>query len=66
MVIDGNLAETTKRSYDSDTKVLRVARWLMPGQRAFQIATQLALLSQSDLIAAIVATDHQLSAELAE
>ena len=63
VVIDGNLAETTKRSYDAETKVLRVARWLMPGQRAFQIATQLALLSQSDLIAAIVATDHQLSAE---
>ena len=35
----------------------------MPGQRAFQIATQLALLSQSDLISAIVATDDQLSAE---
>ncbi|HWF26899.1 MAG TPA: ImmA/IrrE family metallo-endopeptidase, partial [Mycobacterium sp.] len=40
-----------------------VARWLMPCQRAFQIATQLGLLSQSDLLSAIVATDDQLSAE---
>ncbi|MGA7053924.1 MAG: short-chain fatty acyl-CoA regulator family protein, partial [Mycobacterium sp.] len=63
VVIDGALAETSKRRYDADAKVLRVARRLMPGQRAFQIATQLALLSQADLIAAIVATDHQLSAE---
>jgi XRE family transcriptional regulator, fatty acid utilization regulator len=61
--IDGDLPETTKRRYEADTKVLRVARWLMPGQRAFQIATQLALLSQSDPISAIVATDDQLSAE---
>jgi predicted transcriptional regulator/transcriptional regulator with XRE-family HTH domain len=63
VVIDGDLPETTKRRYEADTKVLRVARWLMPGQRAFQIATQLALLSQSDPISAIVATDDQLSAE---
>jgi XRE family transcriptional regulator, fatty acid utilization regulator len=63
VVIDDELPETIKRRYHSDTKVLRVARWLMPGQRAFQIATQLALLSQSDLISAIVATDDQLSAE---
>ena len=63
VVIDDELPETTKRRYHADTKVLRVARWLMPGQRAFQIATQLALLSQSDLISAIVATDDQLSAE---
>jgi predicted transcriptional regulator/transcriptional regulator with XRE-family HTH domain len=63
VVIDDALPETTKRRYHEDTKVLRVARWLMPGQRAFQIATQLALLSQSDLISAIVATDDQLSAE---
>jgi len=63
VVIDDELPETTKRRYHAHTKVLRVARWLMPGQRAFQIATQLALLSQSDLISAIVATDDQLSAE---
>jgi len=63
VVIDDDLPETSKRRYDADTKVLRVARWLLPGQRAFQMATQLALLSQSDLISAIVATDDQLSAE---
>jgi XRE family transcriptional regulator, fatty acid utilization regulator len=63
VVIDDDLPETSKRRYDADTKVLKVARWLMPGQRAFQIATQLALLSQSDLISAIVATDHELSTE---
>src|SRR5262249_52885223 len=63
VVIDAGLPETTKRRYDPDTKVLRVAHWLLPGQRAFQIATQLALLSQSDLISAIVATDGQLSTE---
>jgi len=63
VVIDGDLPENIKRRYDADARVLRVARWLMPGQRAFQIATQLALLSQSDLISAIVATDHQLSTE---
>jgi predicted transcriptional regulator len=63
VVIDDDLPETTKRRYHADTKVLRVAHWLMPGQRAFQIATQLALLSQSDLISAIVATDDQLSTE---
>jgi predicted transcriptional regulator/transcriptional regulator with XRE-family HTH domain len=63
VVIDDTLPETTKRRYDAEAKVLRVARWLLPGQRAFQIATQLALLTQSDLISAVVATDEQLSAE---
>jgi predicted transcriptional regulator/transcriptional regulator with XRE-family HTH domain len=61
--LSGDLPETSKRRYDADTKVLKIARWLLPGQRAFQIATQLALLSQSDLISAIVATDHELSTE---
>jgi XRE family transcriptional regulator, fatty acid utilization regulator len=63
VVIDGELSEHAKRSYDPDTRVLRIAQWLLPGQRAFQIATQLALLSQADLLSAIVATDDQLSAE---
>jgi len=63
VVIDGNLAEHAKRSYDPDARVLRVAQWLLPGQRAFQIATQLALLSQSELLSAIVATDDQLTPE---
>lgn len=63
VVIDGDLAEHTKRYYDPDARALRVAQWLMPGQRAFQIATQLALLSQSELLSAIVATDDQLTPE---
>ena len=63
VVIDDGLAEHAKRRYEPEAGVLRVARWLLPGQRAFQIATQLALLSQSELIAAIVATDDQLSSE---
>jgi XRE family transcriptional regulator, fatty acid utilization regulator len=63
IVIDGDLAEHAKRSYDPDARVLRVAQWLLPGQRAFQIATQLALLSQSELLSAILATDDQLTPE---
>lgn len=65
VVVDSELAEHTKRHYDPDTRVLRIAHWLQPGQRAFQIATQLALLSQSDLLSAILATDAQLSPESA-
>jgi XRE family transcriptional regulator, fatty acid utilization regulator len=63
VVVDGDLSPHAKRSYDPDTQVLRVAQWLLPSQRAFQIATQLALLSQSDLLSAIVASDDQLSPE---
>jgi XRE family transcriptional regulator, fatty acid utilization regulator len=63
VVVDGGLPETTKRSFDPATRVLRVANWLLPGQRAFQIATQLALVSQSELISALVTTDDQLSGE---
>jgi predicted transcriptional regulator/transcriptional regulator with XRE-family HTH domain len=63
VVVDGDLAAHTKRSYDPDTQVLRIAHWLLPGQRAFQIATQLALLSHSDLLSTVMATDDQLSSE---
>lgn len=63
VAVDADLPETTKRSFDPTTRVLRVAQWLMPGQRAFQIATQLALVTQSELISSILATDDQLSAE---
>ena len=38
-----------------------MARWLYPGQRAFQIATQIALLTQAELIGGIIAGDDQLS-----
>jgi XRE family transcriptional regulator, fatty acid utilization regulator len=64
VVDDGDaLGPNVKRRYVSDTNVLYLARWLLPGQRAFQLATQLALLLHAELIAAIVATDDQLSAE---
>ncbi len=64
LVDDGDgLGAEVKRRYHPDGKVLYLARWLLPGQRAFQLATQLALLLHSDLIAAIVATDDQLSTE---
>ncbi|MGU3498547.1 short-chain fatty acyl-CoA regulator family protein [Mycobacterium sp. C31M] len=64
LIDDGdNLGAGVKRRYLPDTRALYLARWLLPGQRAFQMATQLALLLHSDLIGAIVATDDQLSAE---
>ncbi|HEY1840356.1 MAG TPA: short-chain fatty acyl-CoA regulator family protein [Mycobacterium sp.] len=67
VVIDADLATHVKRSYDPESKVLRIAQWLLPGQRAFQIATQLALVSQAELLSAILdsssATDAQLTPE---
>ncbi|KWX24334.1 Cro/Cl family transcriptional regulator [Mycolicibacterium wolinskyi] len=64
VIDDGDvLAPNMKRRYRPDVGALYVARWLHPGQRAFQLATQLALLMHSDLIAAIVATDDKLSPE---
>ena len=54
---------TQNALYRPDTRTLYVARWLHPGQRAFQLATQLALLTQADLISSILATDDQLSAD---
>jgi XRE family transcriptional regulator, fatty acid utilization regulator len=63
VVVDDALGPNQKRLYQNDVRVLRLARWLLPGQRAFQLATQLALLLHADLISAIVATDDGLSAE---
>lgn len=39
-----------KRVYDATTRVLTLSRHLSPGQRAFQIATQLAFLTQAPVI----------------
>ncbi|WP_194150315.1 short-chain fatty acyl-CoA regulator family protein [Prescottella subtropica] len=39
-----------KRHYDATGRVLTLSRHLSPGQRAFQIATQLAFLTQSEVI----------------
>lgn len=63
VVIDAELAERAKRVFEPKTGVLRVAHWLLPGQRAFQLATQLALLTQSELMSRLVAADDQLSPE---
>ncbi|TXG90502.1 XRE family transcriptional regulator [Rhodococcus rhodnii] len=47
-----------KRHFDGPARVLTLARRLSPGQRAFQLATQLAFFTQEDLIEAqLVDTD---------
>ncbi|MBU8809652.1 DUF2083 domain-containing protein [Mycolicibacterium goodii] len=61
-----SLGAHTKRRYRADSRTLHVARWLSPGQRAFQMATQFALLTQSDLFTATIATDESLSSEARE
>ncbi|BBZ57287.1 DNA-binding protein [Mycolicibacterium phocaicum] len=67
VIDDGDaLGPNAQRSYRPDTGVLYIARWLHPGQRAFQLATQVALLRHSELISAIVATADQLSSEAKE
>lgn len=57
------LRPDAKRMYIPDTKTAYLARWLHPGQRAFQLATQIALLCYDDLITATIATDDNLSDE---
>ncbi|MCK0440049.1 short-chain fatty acyl-CoA regulator family protein [Gordonia alkaliphila] len=46
----GDDSELPKRRYDPATATVYLPRRLTAGQRAFQLATQLALLSQRDLI----------------
>jgi XRE family transcriptional regulator, fatty acid utilization regulator len=55
------LNPNSKRMFEPPSKTLYLARWLHPGQRAFQLATQIALLTQSELIDGIIAADDQLS-----
>lgn len=55
------LNPNSKRRFAPETRTLYVARWLHPGQRAFQLATQIALLTQANLITGIIAADDQLS-----
>ena len=67
VIDDGDaLGPNGQRSYRPETGVLYIARWLHPGQRAFQLATQVALLRHADLISAIVATAGELSSEATE
>jgi XRE family transcriptional regulator, fatty acid utilization regulator len=62
VIDDGEaLNPNAKRLFRAESKTLYLARWLHPGQRAFQLATQLALLTQADLITGIIAGDDQLS-----
>ena len=62
VIDDGQtLNANSKRLFQPDSRTLYLARWLYPGQRAFQIATQIALLTQVELIDGIIAGDDQLS-----
>ncbi|MEB4209800.1 short-chain fatty acyl-CoA regulator family protein [Mycobacterium sp. 94-17] len=62
VIDDGQtLGPNSKRLFAPESKTLYLARWLHPGQRAFQLATQIALLTQSRLITGIIAGDDQLS-----
>lgn len=63
VVIDDGQAldPNSKRLFAPESKTLYLARWLHPGQRAFQLATQIALLTQDRLISGIIAADDQLS-----
>lgn len=62
VIDDGQaLSANSKRRYVAESRTLYLARWLLPGQRAFQLATQIALLTQARLISGIIAADDQLS-----
>ena len=49
-----------KRQYDPQDRVLTLARRLSAGQRAFQLATQLAFLTQQDVIDRLLDDAHSL------
>lgn len=62
VIDDGRtLDPDSRRLFAPESKTLYLARWLHPGQRAFQLATQIALLTQDRLITGIIAGDDQLS-----
>jgi XRE family transcriptional regulator, fatty acid utilization regulator len=62
LIDDGQaLNANSKRMFAPESRTLYLARWLHPGQRAFQLATQIALLIHAGLIDGIIATDDQLS-----
>jgi predicted transcriptional regulator/transcriptional regulator with XRE-family HTH domain len=64
VIDDGHtLHPNSKRLFAPESKTLYLARWLYPGQRAFQLATQIALLTQDRLLTGIIAGDDQLSDE---
>ncbi|GAC1631297.1 MAG: short-chain fatty acyl-CoA regulator family protein [Nevskia sp.] len=43
-----------KRLFDSSARILRLPDYLRPGQQAFQMAVQLALLEMADLLASLI------------
>jgi predicted transcriptional regulator/plasmid maintenance system antidote protein VapI len=51
------------RAYDPATRVLQVAAAIEPGQRAFQLATQIARLEAEDLIDGFASVEHFRSEE---
>ncbi|MGV9478193.1 short-chain fatty acyl-CoA regulator family protein [Gordonia aichiensis] len=59
----GEAARRPKRVYDADQRVVRLAGRLTSGQRAFQLATQLALITQADVVDAVIAEATELSEE---
>jgi XRE family transcriptional regulator, fatty acid utilization regulator len=62
VIDDGQvLNPNAKRMFHPESSTLYLARWLHPGQRAFQLATQIALLTQAEMISGIIAGDDQLS-----
>lgn len=62
VIDDGQtLNPNAKRMFQPESRTLYVARWLQPGQRAFQLATQIALLTHAELISGVLAADDQLS-----
>jgi predicted transcriptional regulator/transcriptional regulator with XRE-family HTH domain len=62
IIDDGQLLNSNaKRLFQAESRTLYLARWLHPGQRAFQLATQIAMLTQKGLISGIIAGDDQLS-----
>lgn len=62
VIDDGRLLDPHgKRLFHGESKTLHLARWLHRGQCAFQLATQVALLTQTQLIAGIIAGADQLS-----
>jgi predicted transcriptional regulator/DNA-binding XRE family transcriptional regulator len=62
VIDDGQVLDpNSKRLFAPESNTLYLARWLHPGQRAFQVATQIALLTQAGLITGIIAADDQLS-----
>ena len=59
---DGTLRDDEHRRFDPDRRVVALDRRLSPGRRAFQLATQLALLRDADEIDALVAA-HPFAAD---